>query len=263
MTFAVAAPAFAQTTSSNTNTPASGWQRGSGTHARMPGVFGTVSAISGTTITITGKTPPVRSTTGAAPTPGTAVTYTVDASNATVTKGSTASTVSAIVVGDTIMVQGTVTGTNVVATTIRDGVMPGGARGMGMGKGAGAGTASAGTARTPIIQGNGEPVIAGTVSSESGSTLTIGTKSNITYSVDATNATITKAGATSTISSVATGDSVVVQGTVNGTSVVASSVIDQGVPPTSTGTTGTGQAQHGFFGALGGIFGGFLHMFGF
>ena len=76
------------------------------------GVFGTVSAISGTTLTVTSN----------AQNGGTATTYIVDASSATVTKSGTASSVSAIAVGDTIMVRGTVSGTNVTAKTIMDGM---------------------------------------------------------------------------------------------------------------------------------------------
>lgn len=72
------------------------------------GVFGKVTAISGTTITITDS----RNST----------TYTVDASNATVTKNGPASSVSAIAVGDTIVVQGTTSGDSVTATSISDGV---------------------------------------------------------------------------------------------------------------------------------------------
>ncbi len=86
---------------------------------RQPGVMGTVSAVSGNSITVTSKKF-TRGATGTTPT-ATTVTYIVDATNATVTKNNTASTVSGIVVGDTVMVQGTVSGTNVTATAIRDG----------------------------------------------------------------------------------------------------------------------------------------------
>ena len=79
----------------------------------------------------------------------TATTYTVDASSATVTKNGAASTVSAIAVGDTVMVQGTVSGTNVTAKTIRDGVGQG----------------------QPAIQGNGQPVVAGTVTAINGNSV--------------------------------------------------------------------------------------------
>ncbi len=65
--------------------------------------------------------------------------YTVDATNAKIYKGSVTSTVavSDIAQGDTVMVQGTITGTNVAATVIRDGVggMMGGRPGMGFGHG--------------------------------------------------------------------------------------------------------------------------------
>ena len=78
-------------------------------------IVGTVSAVSGTTLTVTGRVMP-KSTT---PAPN----YTVDASSATVRKDNTASNVSAIAVGDTVRVQGTRTGTNIVAKIIIDGVI--------------------------------------------------------------------------------------------------------------------------------------------
>jgi hypothetical protein len=71
------------------------------------GIFGQVTAINGTTITITDSR--------------NSSTYTVDASNATVTKNGAASSVSAIAVGDTIVVQGTTSGDSVTATSIMDG----------------------------------------------------------------------------------------------------------------------------------------------
>lgn len=72
---------------------------------RGPGVNGTVSSVSGNTITITDRK-------------GTS--YTVVADNATISKLSTVS-VSDIHVGDSIGVQGTVNGTTVTATHIMDG----------------------------------------------------------------------------------------------------------------------------------------------
>lgn len=96
----VAGAAFAQS-----SPPSGGYGRsGSG---GFSGVFGKVTAISGTTITITDS----RNST----------TYTVDASNATVTKNGAASSISSIVVGDTIVVQGTTSGDSVTATSIMDG----------------------------------------------------------------------------------------------------------------------------------------------
>ena len=213
----LAVPAFAQTPGSQ-----NGGRFGRGMMGR--GVVGTVSAINGTTLTVTGKS---RSTT-------TPPTYTVDASNATVTKNNSASTVSAIAVGDTIMVQGTVSGTSVTAKTIRDGVVP---------------------QTQPAIQGNGQPVVAGAVTGISGSTITITNKSNVTYTVDATSAKFVVTGVTNpTISNVATGDNLVVQGTVNGNSVTASSVIDQKVAQKPAGFMG---------GMMNGIGNFFKHLFGF
>lgn len=84
-----------------------GYRGQGGSGQASPGVFGQVTAISGTTITITDS----RNST----------TYTVGASNATVTKNGAASSVAGIAIGDTISVQGTVSGDSVAATNIRDG----------------------------------------------------------------------------------------------------------------------------------------------
>ena len=156
-----------------------------------------------------------------------------------------------------VMVQGTVSGTNVTATVIRDGMM-----GM-MGKRNFGHMASS----TPPIQGNGEPVIAGSVAAISNATLTVTNASNVTYTVDASSAAIVKNGASSTVQNIATGDNVVIQGAVNGTSVTASSVIDQG-----SGSHGSGGQSNGRpvgaspsgsrfgFGAIGNFF---KRLFGF
>ncbi len=194
------------------------------------GIRGTVASISGTTLTVT-------SSQGFSSTTAT-TTYTVDASNATVTKSGQASSVSAIAVGDTVMIQGTVSGASVTATTIKDGVAQ------------------------QAIQGNGEPVVAGSVTAISGNSITITNKSNVTYTIDATNAKFVVAGVASpTISNVAVGDNLVVQGTVNGTSVTASSVIDQKatVNPNTNNPGSNQQHQHGI---IGGITSGISHMFG-
>jgi len=81
-----------------------------------PAVRGKVTAISGTTLTVANASSTV---------------FTVDASNATVMKivagaKAAASTVSAIQTGDTVSVMGTLSGTSVTATSIRDGVMTAG-----------------------------------------------------------------------------------------------------------------------------------------
>ncbi len=247
----VAVPAFAAT-----NSAQAGWYGGAqnggpqhrptgvrnNTNMMRPSVVGTVSAISGTTLTVSGRQ-------GFGSTSAT-VTFTVDASNAVVMKNNATTTVSSIATGDTIAVQGTVSGTNVTATTIRDGIMmrPGGAR----------------TPRQPGQMGssspsigNGQPVVAGTVSAISGSTLTITNKSNVTYTVDASSAKVLKGapqGTTSSLSNVAVGDSVLAQGTINGTSVTASTIIDQTNSTTST------QPHQSFFGGIGSFF---MHLFGF
>jgi hypothetical protein len=247
MGIASVTPVLAQTVNTNGNTPAGDFHRGGigwGSKNRIQsGVFGTVSAISGNVITVTSKFKPKRN--------GTATTtaYTVEAGNATVTKNGSSSSVSNIAVGDMIMVQGTVSGNQVIAKTIRDNT-PGQQKGFGV-KGS----------MSPLIKGNGQPIVSGSVTAISGTTVTITNKSNVTYTIDASNATIQNGNTTSTLSSVVTGDNVIVQGTVNGTSVTASSIIVQGMSANSnTSSTEPLKPHPGF---LGGIFGFFQHIFGF
>ena len=84
---------------------AAGWQK--------PAISGSVTAVSGTTITVAGKDGTV---------------YTVDASAATFVKGEadsgSATTIAGISVGDTIAVEGTLSGASVAATKVIDGVRP-------------------------------------------------------------------------------------------------------------------------------------------
>jgi len=91
-----------------------------------PAVVGQVTAISGNTITITSKQGFNRQNNTTTTPTLTTTTFSIDATNAKIEKAGTTGTIASIVVGDTIMVQGTTTGTNVVATNIRDGI----ARGM-------------------------------------------------------------------------------------------------------------------------------------
>lgn len=82
-----------------------------------PGVMGTVTAVSGNTVTLTGKD---------------GKTYTVDAGSATITKDETVG-VSDIQVGDTLVAGGSVSGTSVTASSIHDGKLPMGGFGIGHG----------------------------------------------------------------------------------------------------------------------------------
>src|SRR5512146_566500 len=119
---ALVSPAFAQTPDQGSSIPTNGmWgKRPGGMMQTMPGIFGKVTAVNGTTLTVSDTR--------------TDTSYTVDASGATVMKNGSASSLSSVAVGDTVFVQGTVSGTNVTATTIRDGVPM---NGIGDGRGQG------------------------------------------------------------------------------------------------------------------------------
>lgn len=248
------------------------WRGGPG---MTPGIFGTVSAVDGDTLTVTSVMRPHPMPMQPVGTPATSavtstVVYTVDASNATIYKGSATTTVSVsdIATGDMVIVQGTVSGTNVTATVIRDGVMPGRMMGPGMpGRGFGHGASST-PSGTPILQGNGEPVIGGNVTAISGTTLTVTNEGNVTYTIDAASTTIMKSGTSTAFSNIAVGDNIIVQGVINGNSVTASSIIDQGTRANGSSTNasssrpkgGIGIGFGGFFGVIGGFF---QHIFGF
>jgi len=193
----MAAPAFADTSSTTA-------QSGTHTQRQKPAAFGTVASISGDTITLTSKLKTA------------ATTYTVDATNATVTKGigksATAIAVSGILVGDRLVVQGTVSGTNITATAIRDGL---GDNRIG---------------KKPMIRGvmgglNGR-FAAGSVTAVNGSTFTVQPKAwgknatttpaAITVTTDSTT-TYKKDGATATLADVVSGANVFVVGTKDST----------------------------------------------
>lgn len=264
----LATPAFAQTNGNHY-----GWMRPNNPHnpgmmgtstrpmngmmgmmnGQKPAVFGTVTAINGTNITVAshsfGNSPSHLAAT---------TTYTVDASNATVYKNNATSTLSSVAVNDHIIVMGTVSGTNVTATSIRDGIPM-----MMRGRGPNGSDNDSGTGQSLPFSGNGEPVVAGTVSSVNGNSFSITTGSNTSYTIDATNATVKKASATSTVSAVASGDYVIVQGQVNGSSVTASTVLDNGqrpAPGSSQANTPKPGNGGGFMGAIGNFF---KRIFGF
>ncbi len=162
------------------------------THVIAPGISGTVASVSGNNIILTGKNK---------------TTYTVDATNAAITKivnGTKATlTVSQIVTGDNLKVSGTVSGTSVTAKTIVDGVLS-------------------------ILTAKQSPTATGTISGISGNIITL-TKGTTTYTVDATNAAImiTKPAGTSLANSgIIVGDSITVSGTTTGTNIVATKITD-------------------------------------
>lgn len=198
----------------------------------MPAVVGKVTAISGTTLTVVSNKGSDESDVN------TTTTFTIDTSHATFLRGNTTIMLSDIAIGDTVIVQGTVTGANVVATTIRDGKM---------------GNGNDNNQALLQIKDNGQPVIGGTVSAINESTLTVTNSNHITYTVDTTNAKIVQGKNTIALAGVKVGDSVIVQGAVNGTSVAASTIIDSNVA--------VGQKTHmGFFASMRNWF---AHLFGF
>lgn len=247
--------ASAQTTGTS---QAGGWGRGGAHMERAPGVRGTVTAVSGNIITITSKGFGQNAV---------ATTYTVDATSATFTKNGATATRADIAVGDMISAQGTLTGTNLVATTVFDGKggMGKGGRGMMGGRGGMRGNGSSTLPMIALPQGNGQPVVGGVVATISGTTFTLSNKGGASFTIDGTSATVTKAGASSTLANIAVGDTVVVQGTVNGSAITATTIMDHGIVSAQQAAVTQAQSnqpaqRQGFMGMLGGFFG---HLFGF
>lgn len=249
----IAAPVFADTNQKdNEGQKPPVWSEGKGPAGIRPGIgmmkpviVGRVEAISGNTLTITAQQGiglgMGRNRNATSSVSATTKTYTVDAANATILKNNATSSVSSIAVGDVLIVQGTLNETSITATLIRDGMM----RGQEQDKN------ESNKQALSVLQGNGQPIIGGKVSAISGATLTVTNTSNVTYTVDASNAKILQGQTTSSLASLKVGDAVTVQGTVNGTSVIASTVIDQTKPE--------GQKMN-FFAGIGQFF---RHLFGF
>ncbi len=169
-----------------------------------PAVMGTLASVSGTTLAVTGKD-------------GTS--YSVNAASATVMKGlgagSVASTVSAIPTGDTLIVMGTVSGTNVTASRIVFGL--GGAMMKG---GPGIETEGEHAAGRPVL---------GTVASVSGNSVTLTGKDGKTYAADVSAAIIVRGGEKETAMTAAdikAGDTLLVFGTLSDSAIAATKIID-------------------------------------
>jgi hypothetical protein len=197
---------YAGLASAQTST-STGSTAGAGQSQHQRGVFGTITAINGSTIIVQSRGFGPRNSQAST----TQTTYTIDASGATVTKDGATGSVSSLAVGDMIMAEGTVNGTSVTATAIHDGKGPGMGHGMG-----------------PGGRGMG-PGIQGTVSGMSGNTITVTGSNGTTYTVNASSATVDKLQQLS-VSDIRVGDTVGIQGQVSGSSVTAKHIMD-GIPP--------------------------------
>ncbi|MEI7777030.1 MAG: hypothetical protein WCI52_00230 [bacterium] len=164
-----------------------------------PVVFGIVEAVNDSYVTISSV---LR---------GATTTYTIDASAAKIIKsGSATTTISDIVVGDKILVKGNISGTNVSAETITDNKSKN--------------TKNTNWSKAPKgfhAEFNG---IIGKVSYINGTTISVSVykkNATTTYTVDASNVTI---------SNIQVGDTIIVRGSVTGTSVIAKSIVES-LPP--------------------------------
>jgi hypothetical protein len=153
--------------------------------ADMGAIMGTVTVVAGNTITISGVN---------------GITYTVDATNAEIMKGGVTTPVSGLVVGDVLMVRGTISGTTVTAKLIADNFP------------------------RPDDQDDENDGIKGAVTQITGTTITIQGKNNTIYTVNATSAEVKKDGVVVPITTIVVGDMLRVEGTLSGTTVTATKI---------------------------------------
>jgi hypothetical protein len=160
-----------------------------------PNIMGTVTAVSGQTLTVKAGS--------------TGTVYSVDASAAKIRKGDETQALSGISVGDTVFVQGAINGTSMVATLIVE---------------------TKSIAAKPTIKEDMSGVV-GKVTAISGNTITINAKNAVAYTVNASNAKVWKnRNNAATLADVKVGDTVIVQGAITGTSVTATNIIDVNLP---------------------------------
>ncbi len=176
-----------------------------GTAAVKPAAMGKISAINGSILTVAG----INNTT-----------YTVDATNAKITEGPGAKTqtltAADLTVGETISVVGAVSGTNVTASSI----------------------SVFNNVATPAMR----PGASGKISAINGSILTVTGNNNTTYTVDATNAKISKGfgakGTALTIANLTVGEMIFANGATSGTNVTATAISVMNNARTKTGQPG-------------------------
>ena len=163
-----------------------------------------------------------------------------------------------IKVGDAVAVVGVGSGTSVKASLIVAGVqqMRGGTRRI-------AEDTRGGTQSIASnFSGNREPVIAGILTSKNGNSFVITTRSGIVYTIDVTSAKIMLTGnSAGTITDLQNGDSLVVEGTVGGSAVVATTVFDEkSLQPSSSSTIPLHAERENISSRVGGFF---KKLFGF
>ena len=182
-----------------------------------PAADGTIGTVNGSTFTVVDQK--------------SGITFTVEAGSATIEKipdqstmtqgmrpTPTTVTVADLKSGDTVRVEGSVSGSVITATHIMDGKMMG--RGFGGGHG---------------LRGNG-----GTVTAINGNTLTITGKNGTSYTVEAGSSTVSKI-TTGSLSDIKVGDEIMVHGSTSGTTITATNIVDGMMPHQAVPTTATAQ----------------------
>ncbi len=203
-----AAIASAATAPANTVPTTQNAGKGMGLGRRgPPGIIGTVTLVNGMSITVKDRS---------------GSDYSVDLTSAKITKnvgGTAPTTITAtdINIGDTIGVRGQISGSSVTATFAMDGIS------LTIPDAAPVGDKSEN--KQSGFGGHRGPGLSGKVSAVSGTTVTITAADGTTYTVDAASAKLSKL-QTITTSDLVVGDEVGVRGSISGTSVTATDIMD-------------------------------------
>lgn len=183
---------------------------------------GTVTVIGTNTITVNGKH---ASTTGL---------FIVDVSSAKFFKNNATTTLNAILLGDTVFVQGKVSGNSVTASAVYSGKLPAALQKVEIRKEEKKEERKEKREDRMADRLRGTAIL-GIVTNVNGNTILVdgrfGTSTaTTTYTVNAANAKIFKDKATTTVSAILVGDRVLVEGTVSGTTVTANVIFDGKLP---------------------------------
>jgi hypothetical protein len=198
---------------------------GAAVHDIVRGTVGKVTKVNGTTITMDAHPEPKN---------GNKTTYTVKTDHATIIKNTDTVSLATIHEGDTILVTGSVNDATISANKIYvwDNAVVGNV--------------------FPGVKNNGQPIIYGTITAINDDTVTVTSKDKEAYRVDTSDAQITFPKKTSTThSSLSVGDTVLIQGSIDGSHVRATAIIDQ---PVNTAI----QAHANLFAKIGSFLRGFF-----
>jgi len=111
------------------------------------------------------------------------------------------------------------------------------------------------------MTGNGQPIVGGKVMAISGTVIALANNGGALYTIEASGAKIIREGKETAFGTIQIGDGLIVQGTINGTSVTAATIIDSGAPKTLLNTQPAEQPNKKPFEGFSNLFTRLFHFF--